>query len=187
VGGGPSRAVAATAAQEIHPTFSAAGDEVLWVEVGDGHSRVLAAPFRDGVAGATTWRFETQLSVLSPRVSPAGDWLAFVGDDGQPEVWIVSRRVPSPAPLRLTTGAGALDVAWQSATRVVASGRWGLERLSLRSVGLDGSVAPFRPWLDLGPPGDGGRFGYSAAADVLAVTTAARAGDIWLMDTAQRR
>ena len=94
--------------------------------------------------------------------------------------------IPSDGTARarqLTRGAGAQRLRWDGRTGdLIVSGRWGEERVVLRSVSARTGVSvPFQPLLDLGGRHSYGFFDISRDGKWLVYSRENVSGHVWLL------
>jgi Tol biopolymer transport system component len=153
------------------------GTECIWImNVAEG--RRVGSPQKLTQSGLVEW---------SPTWSNDGEEIAYVGREGhEGDVWIAPVDGNNPA-RQITKGARAFRVQWDRATnRLFVSGIWGSDRLTLRTVSLDGSVSEeLMPPVVFGSKSAKGVFDISMDGTHLVYLRQALSGDIWVLEATQ--
>jgi len=172
-------------AADLHPEWSPDGTRLAFVSERDGASHIWVAPIAEGRPAGTPRRISSGDSIdVAPVWSPDGSQLAYIAVmKAQLDVWIAGADGSEP-PRRLTTGAQATRVRWHPAgDRLLASGNWGEEPVSIRIVSLeDGGARHLGRPLLLGPQAQYTDFAISPDGNLLAFTAEESHGDVWMIE-----
>jgi len=187
--GGVAVNITDDAATDLHPAWSPDGKLLAFASDREGHENIWVMPVTEGRADGPARRItEGSAMDVFPSWSPTGDAVAFLRRDGaSTEVWVAP--VFGGRPVRVTTGAQAMHVRWSSDPGVLmVSGAWEGAGVQLRTVNVaSGLTAPFEPAPIFGGEDAFGHFSVSSDGSIMVYTEQPAMGDIWVLETSQRR
>jgi Tol biopolymer transport system component len=185
VKGGEPRRIIKSDGSDVHPAWAPDGQRMAFVSDRSGSSKIWLVDIQDGKPIGQPSKLASSATVaeLAPAWSPADDVLAFVaGDSEGHEVWVEDPAKPSSR-RRLTSGAGALCVDWETEGSLLVSGYWGENVVELRRVRLaDGHVSRLGDGIYLGTEVLFGMFSVGAQQKRVVISNEARRGDIWVVN-----
>ncbi|HVN82220.1 MAG TPA: protein kinase [Terriglobia bacterium] len=166
----------------FHPAWSLDGSRIAFVT---NQREIWVASVKQGNPVGTPERIAAgEFFAVAPAWSLDSKRLAFVASLGdQSEVWLVPADASGPA-FKLTSGADARCLHWDAATGdILASGSWGQNRVSLRSVDpKSGNSSPFWPEVEfgLGTSPELGLFDITRDGKGLAFSKVELRGHVWM-------
>jgi Tol biopolymer transport system component len=170
--------------RRIHPSWSADGRAIAFIDESETRSDLCITPTHEGRPAGDTRKLKTaQDNLMWTAWSPDGRSIAYLGGaDEDWDVWITSVDETEP-PRQVTFGADCRFLRWNHATgNLLVSGRWGEETVTLREVDpITGRIAPLERPIDFGQAAEYGMFDV-ATDGRLALTYEEIRGDVWLLE-----
>jgi len=183
--GGQSFRLTDNAAMDLHPAWSPDSSKIAFASNREEGYCIWMMSLRQGRRVGKPRRItEPPLSSHSPSWSKDGSKIAFIGVEGsKAEVWVVPSDGGDPA-RQVTDGAEASRIHWDpTSDQLLASGAWGGERFTLRTISLEmGEAEELSPPIVFGLKTAAAIFDISPDGKFLIFTRQNLSGDIWVMD-----
>jgi hypothetical protein len=154
--GSPKTVVAGPCLQSVGGSWNPDGTAMIYGAIGQGHGYLhIVAQGRDRIVDSFAWDVGLYAPPTSPRYSPDGSYISWVGFRSFPtHVWTSEGRLAmaSPSSSKLALWSG--DVLYMDGAK-------GIEKWSAGAVSL---FLPGVHWLDAGSSPAGGQIVYTARA-----------------------
>jgi Tol biopolymer transport system component len=182
--GGAPVSVTDGEATHMHPAWSPDGAMLAYIAETDDASRIWSVPVREGRAtGEPRAVSPPTLVTYAPAWSDDGSSIACIGMvETTAEIFVLP--AAGGEARQLTHGSEAMRVHWDPTTgRILASGLWGSDRYTLRSVDpLTGSSEPLEPAVEFGGLDARAAFDLSNDGTWLVYPRWRQRGDLWVLD-----
>jgi Tol biopolymer transport system component/tRNA A-37 threonylcarbamoyl transferase component Bud32 len=169
----------------IHPSWSPDGSTLAFIAEREDWSDLCLTPVRDGrPAGEPRCLRTGDQHVMWAEWSADGRSIAYLGGANAAwDVWVTSVDGGTP-PRQVTFGADGRHLRWlPESGRLLVSGRWGEETVTLREVDpVTGQSTPLDPPIDFGQAARYGLFDVALDGRLLALTYEEVRGDVWLLE-----
>ncbi|HEX5855616.1 MAG TPA: protein kinase [Thermoanaerobaculia bacterium] len=179
VSGGAPVPLVESPAQDIHPAYAPDSARLAFVSDRSGQDHVWILPLRTGLPAGEPWRLtDGEMADMYPVWSPDGGRIAFLRGE---EVWAVEVQ-PGAAPRRITVGAEAHHLAWESdGAALLVTGLFRTTALHPRRVELaSGTTGLLKPHLVLGDRDGMGYISLSRDGRFLATDITEMKGNLWI-------
>lgn len=174
---------------DVAPEWTPDGSKISFVSNRGGGYEIWAAPFKEGRRVGAPHQLTHSGGVAGLHCwSGDGRTLGYVAyGPGGGDVWAMPAEERTPS-RRLTTGAGAWFITWDRASRsFIVLGTWGGRTYSVRSLSLDGAIAPLPQATASAPSFELVEIDASSDGKFFVIAEQENEANIWVLEARKRR